>query len=181
MNCHEIATILEGTLLRQRNPEWLREARRHAEQCPSCARLMALHRLEEHLTELPAIEPSEVFVQTVMSRITQPEPIVVLSSQWLWWEPVKDVAIFVGALALAATYSFAAARESWLSNLWSVESWQTNPLWSLVWPIRTVGIWTYFANHPLWAVLLAGTAILLLDFGLAASENHAPKMTGPSD
>lgn len=175
MNCHDIVTILDETLLRQRNPQWLREAYRHADQCPSCARLMALHRLEEQMTELPVIEPSKDFVQSVMSRISQPEPIAIGSSRLPWWSVVKYLAIVVGALALAAVYGFMAAHESWLSNLWPVKGWLPN-LRPSVEPTRAVETWTYFAYHP-WAMLLGVTASLLLVFGLAGPESQVTKMT----
>ena len=78
MNCDEIAATLEETLLYQRDPEWMREAMRHAEQCPSCARLVKLHQLELLLAELPAVSPSSRFLEGVMDRIAQPEPLVLV-------------------------------------------------------------------------------------------------------
>ncbi len=134
-----------------------------------CARLMALHRLEEDLAELPAVEPSEVFIQTVMGRIMQSEPTVVLPSSYPYWETVKYSAIVVGALALITIYSMPAVGESWLLNLWAGGSWLTT-LWPSVGP-RTVGMLTYFIDHPPWVILLAGVAALLLVLGLVTPES----------
>ena len=159
MNCHELAAYLDGTLLRQRDPQWLEEARHHAEQCPSCSQLMQLHWLEEHLTELSDTEPSEVFVQAVMSRITRPEPAVIVSSQRFGWEKLSYPMIFVGALTLVAAYVFPAAGDPWLSNLWSSGGL-----------IRTVGMSAYLAHHPMWAVLLSEVAALLIVVGLFLPE-----------
>ena len=165
MNCHDIATTLEATLLRQRSPEWLRDAYRHADQCPSCARLMALHRLETQMTEVPAIGPSKDFVQSVMSRISRREPVGRRSPPPRNAGVVEYFAICLGVLALAAVYCLAADRESWLSNLLPVKPWLRG-LFPSAELARTVGRWIYFAYHP-WVLLLGVAATLLLALGLA--------------
>jgi hypothetical protein len=156
MNCDELTAALEKTLIRERDSRWLDEARRHAEGCPSCARLLELHQLEEDLADLPAIEPSGLLLEAVMSRIAQRESAAVpsrgFSHEWL-----RYAIITAGALLLATAYLFPAAGESWLSNL--------RPATELV---RTSGISAYLSQHPLWAIHLAGFAALLIVLGIAA-------------
>jgi hypothetical protein len=159
MKCDAVAAMLDKTLLRERDPRWFDEAARHAAGCPSCSRLLEQHWTEERLADLPAVEPSSRLLETVMSRITQREPVSVLSSQGFSYELFKYAAIYVGALLLAAAYMFPPAGKSWLSNLWSAPGLS-----------RTFGISTYFSQHPLWAIYLAGIAALLIVLGLAVPE-----------
>jgi hypothetical protein len=159
MNCDELAATLEKTLIHERDPRWFHEARRHAEGCPSCARLLELHQVEERLTELSAVEPSSLFLETVMSRISQRGPVAVRSSRGFSYELFQHAAISVGALLLSAAYMFPAAGKSWLSNLWSAPGL-----------FRTVGISAYLSQHPLWAIHLAGIAALIIVLGLAVPE-----------
>jgi len=159
MNCDELDTTLENTLIHERDPHWLEEARRHAEGCPACARLLELHQVEERLTELPSVEPSSLLLETVMSRITQRGPAIVPSSQGFSYDLFKYSAIHVGGLLLAAAYMFPAGGQFWLSNLWSAPGL-----------FRTIGISAYLSQHPLWAIVLAGLAALLIVVGLAVPE-----------
>jgi hypothetical protein len=159
MNCEEIAATLEGTLIRERDPRWLHEARRHAAGCPSCARLLELHRLEEDLTDLPAVEPSRLLLESVMDRITQRESATVPSSGRSSYELIKSAAIFVGALVLASAYMVPAAGQSWLSNFWPTPGLS-----------RTIGFSAYLDQHPLWAIHLAGLAALMIVLGLAVQD-----------
>jgi hypothetical protein len=163
MNCDELAATLETTLLHQRDPRWFREARGHAERCPACARLLELHRIEERLAELPAVEPGGDFLETVMNRVTQREPRAVRSARGAWYEALKHAILFVGALTLAVAYVVPPAGESWLSNLW--------PAVGLV---RRLGISVYLTQHPPAAIVLAGLAALLIVLGLALPERPVP-------
>jgi hypothetical protein len=131
---------------------------------------MKLHWLEEHLTELSDTEPSEVFVQTVMNRITQPEPAVIVSPQRFWWETLSYPTIFAGALMLVATYVFPAAGQSWLSNFQSPAEL-----------IRSVGMSAYFDHHPPLAVLFAGVAAVLIVVGLFMPESENATITYRSE
>jgi hypothetical protein len=155
MNCAELARALENQLLHERDPQWVLEAVRHAEQCPSCSRLLELHQVEEQLTQLSAVEPSGKFLENVMSRITQPQTRPVLSAQGFSPEALKTPMIGLGALILAAAYLVPAAGESWLAVLRPSVGLFRAPLW-----------WAYFAAHPLWAMILAGIAALLVVSGL---------------
>jgi hypothetical protein len=164
MNCAELAAVLENQLLHERDPHWLEEACRHAEQCPSCSRRLELHHIEEQLTGLCTFEPSGAFLENVMSRITQAEPHPVLSAQRFSFEDLKKPMIVVGGLILAAAYVLPSAGESWTANLW--------PSVGL---FRTAQLSAYLAAHPPWAVILAGVAALLVVFGLALPERQVVK------
>jgi hypothetical protein len=159
MKCDAVAATLEKTLFYERDPRWFAEAVRHAAGCPSCARLLELHRAEERLTELPAVEPSSRLLEAVMSRITEREPVGVLSSQGFSYELLRYAAIYVGALLLAAAYMIPPAGKSWLSNLLSAPGLS-----------RTLGFSAYLGQHPLWAIYLAGFAALMIVLGLAVPE-----------
>ena len=167
MNCDELATALERTLLRQRNTQWLREAYCHAEHCPSCAQLLELHQVEQHLTELSTVEPCGAFLDAVMNRITLLEPVAIVSSQGSSYGMFRYPAMFLGAAMLAVAYIFPPADQSWLSNLWPSVDF-----------VRNVGISAYLTQHPLWAELLAGIAALLIILGLTTPERQISR---PSD
>jgi len=156
MNCDELTATLETTLLRERDPLWLDEARRHTETCPSCARLLEWHRLEEELADLPAVEPSGRLLEDVMSRLARPAPAFP-TTRGFGREWSRYAVLAAGALLLAAAYLVPAAGESWLSNL------QPGL-------IRTVGMPAYLGQHPPWAIHLAGLAALLIAVGLAIAE-----------
>lgn len=155
--------MLEETLLRQRDSRWFRQACRHAEQCPACTRRLELHRLEEHLTELPTVEPSEFFVQAVMNRLTQVETVTAVAFRRFSSGTFTYPATFVGALMLAVAYVLPAAGESWLSSIWFSGG-----------AIRGVEMSAYLAHHPPLAILLAGVASLLIVLGLIMPENRVP-------
>jgi hypothetical protein len=161
MNCAELAAALERTLFHERDPEWVQEARSHAKQCPSCARKLELHRIEEHLSALPAVVPSGVLLERVMDRIAHQELVAVPVHQRFSVGMFKDAAIFVGAATLAVAYLVPATGESWLSILWPA-----NRL------VRIAGISAYLAQHPPWVVLVAGAAALLIVLGLAMPERQ---------
>ncbi len=164
MNCAELAATLENRLLHERDSHWLLEARRHAKQCPSCARLLELHQVEEQLTGLCAVEPYGTFHENVMSRITQPEPHLLQSAQRFSPEALKKPMIVLGGLILAAAYVVPSAGESWLASLW--------PSAGL---FRAAHLSAYLAAHPPWAVILAAVAALLVVFGLALPEGQGVK------
>jgi hypothetical protein len=162
MNCDELATTLQDRLLHQRTQQWLQEACQHAAHCPSCARLLALHRLETALAKLPGSGPSAAFVSAVMIRIAQPEPATVLASPCLSWAALKYPAMFAGAMMLIAAYLLPTAGSAWSSNLWPS-----------IGPIRLPGISAYLAYHPWWALLLASIAAWLIVWGLIVPEREA--------
>jgi hypothetical protein len=166
MNCEELTATLESTLLRERDPRWLDEARRHAEGCPSCARLLEWHRLEEDLAGLPAVEPSGRLLENVMSRVARRRPAAAASSRGLAREWSRYAVVAAGALLLAAAYLVPAAGESWLPDL--------RP--GL---IRTFGISAYLGQHPAWAIHLAGLATLLIAAGLAVAEGPSRDWARP--
>jgi hypothetical protein len=159
MNCDELAATLEKTLIRERSPRWFHEAGRHADGCASCARLLELHDVEERLTELPAVEPTFLLLETVMSRISQRGPVAVQSRAGFSHELFRYTALYVGALVLAAAYMFPAAGGSWLSNPWSAPGL-----------FRTLGFSAYLSQHPFWAIHLAGLAALMIILGLTIPE-----------
>ncbi len=159
MNCAEIAATLQETLLHQRDSQWVREARRHAERCSGCARLLELHQVEERLAGLLAIEPSSDLLESVMNRVAQPQPVALLPARQLLLGMFKYPTMFVGALILASAYLVPGAGQSWLSNLWpSARS------------VHLLRLSTYLVQHPPWAMLLAGFAALLILMGLALPE-----------
>lgn len=160
MNCSELAVTLENQLLDERDPQWLREARRHAEQCPACSRLLELHQVEEQLTGLCEFEPSGAFVENVMSRVTQPEPHRVLASQRFSPEMLKIPMLVLGTLILAAAYLVPSGGGSWLGVLWPSVA-----------PFRMPGLLAYLSAHPPWAVIVAGIAALVVVLGLALPES----------
>jgi hypothetical protein len=168
MNCDELAATLETTLIRERDSRWLDEARRHAEECPACARLLDLHQVEEDLTQLPAVEPSGLLLETVMSRIARRKPVAVPSSPGSSYEWLNHAAILIGALLLAAAYLVPAAGQSWLSNLWPSPG-----------PFRTFGMSAYVDQHPSWAIQLAGLAALMIVVGLAVAEGPVRESIRP--
>jgi hypothetical protein len=168
MNCAELAATLEKTLIRERDPRWLDEARRHAEACPSCARLLGLHRVEEDLAGLAAVEPSGLLLEAVMSRIAQRAPVSVPSLRVPSYEPFRFAAIAVGALLLAVAYLVPSPGGSWSSNLW--------PEAGL---IRSFGISAYLGQHPVWAIALAGFAALMILLGLAIPEGPVRVLARP--
>jgi hypothetical protein len=162
MKCDAIAATLKKTLVHERDPLWFHEAARHAAGCPACSRLLELHQTEERLTKLPAVEPSILFLETVMSRITQRGPVDTRSSRRPSYELFKYTAMYFGAQLLAVAYIFPSAGSSWLSNLWAAPGL-----------FRTVGISAYLGQHPLWAMHLAGLAALMIVIGLAVPERPA--------
>ena len=159
MTCDAVAAMLEKTLIHERDPQWAREAARHAADCPSCSRLLEMHLLEERLTELSAVEPSSLLLENVMSRILQREPLSAISSRGFSYDLIKYSAMFVGGQLLAVAYTFPSAGQSWFSNLWSLPGL-----------FRTVGISAYLSQHPLWAMHLAGLAALMIVLGLALPD-----------
>jgi hypothetical protein len=160
MNCAELAATLDGTLIRERDPQWLRDALRHAEQCPTCARLMELHQVEERLTELAVVEPGSAFLESVMERIARLEPVAVERSHGLSWGILRYPTMLVGAAMLAMAYLLPAAGGSWTSNLWPTESL-----------VRTVALSAYFTHHTPWSALLAGASASMIILGLALAEH----------
>ena len=98
MNCAEIAATLQETLLHQRDPQWVQEARLHAEQCSGCARLLAVQELEESLAGLSRIEPADDFLESVMSRVTQPQPVALSPATQFVFGIFKYPTMFVGRL-----------------------------------------------------------------------------------
>ncbi len=168
MNCDELTAALEKTLIHERDAHWLQAVREHAEACPSCARLLELHRLEEDLTALPAIEPSGVLLETVMSRIAQRKRSAVPSSRHRLLDLLRFAAILVGALLLAAAYLIPGAGEPWLSGL------RLEPG-----PLRNFGLAAYLDQHPPWAIYLAGLAALLIVLGLAVHEDPVREFVRP--
>jgi hypothetical protein len=168
MNCSELAAALENQLLHERDAGWLDAAHRHAEHCPACSRLMALHRIEEQLSGLRAIEPSDAFLETVMSRIMRPETHRVLSSSRFSLEAFKLPMVVAGALILAAASVIPSAGGSWLPNLWPS-----------VGPIRAPLLVTYLAAHPPWAILLATIAAVFVVLGLTLPDRPRFKTEFP--
>jgi len=164
MNCAELAAALENQLLREREPHWVEEARRHAEHCPSCSRLLELHHVEEQLAGLCAVEPSSGFLEHVMTRIKSKEPHRIESARRISPEAFQKSMIVVGALILAAAYVVPAAGQPWLANLW--------PSIGLM---RSGVLSAYFVAHPPWAMILAGVAALLVVFGMALPERPVSK------
>ncbi len=159
MNCTEIAAVLQETLLHQRDPQWVWEARRHAERCPGCARLLELHHVEERLAGLPAIEPSIDLVESVMNRVTQPQPVAIWPAGQLLLRMLKYATMVLGALILASAYLVPGAGQSWLANLWpSARS------------LELLRLSVYVSQHPPWAMILAAFATLLILMGLALPE-----------
>jgi len=159
MNCAEIASALQETLLHQRDPQWVREACRHAERCPGCARLLDLHRVEEQLAGLLVIEPSNDLLESVMNRVAQPQPVALSPARQLLVGMFKYPTMLMGALILASAYLVPGAGQSWLSNLWpSARS------------LQFLRLSVYVSQHPPWAMVLAGFAALLILMGLALPE-----------
>jgi hypothetical protein len=159
MKCDAIAAMLTNTLIHERDPRSFQEAARHAAGCPACSRLLELHQTEERLTKLPAVEPSILLLETVMSRITQRGPVATRSSRRPSYELFKYAAMYVGAQLLAVAYLFPSTGNSRLSNLWAAPGL-----------FRTVGISAYLGQHPLWAMHLAGFAAMMIVIGLAVPE-----------
>jgi hypothetical protein len=164
MNCDELATALRNTLIHERDSSWFLEARRHADGCRSCEQILELHAVEERLTELPAVEPSPLFLESVMSRIAQPAPFRSQPSHGLANEWFGYAAFYVGALVLAAAYILPAPSASWLSNAWSSPGL-----------VRIIGFSIYFSQHPLWAIHLAALAALMILFAMAIPERPVRK------
>ena len=123
------------------------------------ARLLELHQVEERLAELLAIEPSVDLLESVMNRVTQPQPVALLPARQLLIGMFKYPTMFVGALILASAYLVPGAGQSWLSNLWP-----SAPSFHLV------GLSAYFLQHPPWAMVLAGFAAMLILMGLALPD-----------
>jgi hypothetical protein len=184
MNCAEIATILDKTLLRQRDPQWLQDALRHAKQCPACAKLMELHRVEERLVQLSGIEPSADFSWTIMERVALPQDVAVVPVPWFSGETLRHSTVLVGALMLVVAYISPGADESLSKLCPSVgpkvavgsDAWSVSVTDLVVKvPAPIVGVPAYFTRHPLWAILLAGFASLLIVLGLCTPGGQVPK------
>jgi hypothetical protein len=155
MNCEEIAAALEMSLIRERDPEWMRAAFEHAEQCPACARLLDAHRVEEQLCELSAFEPSGRLLESVMSRIAEhaQQPVPPWRASVL--AAIKYPMVVVGALVLAVATLVPPPGATWLENL--------------RWPgglVAGLRMSSYILEHPPSAILLAGLAAILLLVGL---------------
>ncbi len=161
MKCAELAATLESQLLRECDLCWLLEARRHAEPCPSCSRLLEVHRIEEQLTHSSEVEPSGAFLENVMSRVTLQKQHRALSVRRFSPDALQKPMIFVGALILAVAYLVPSAGEPWLAALW--------PSVGL---FRTPFMFAYLAVHPPWAIILAGVAALCVVSGLALPESR---------
>jgi hypothetical protein len=165
MTCAEIAAVIEATLIRQRDPRWMREAQRHATQCPSCARLMKLHRAEELLTGLPAVAPSGGLLDTVMKRIAEPASFPRDSRRGSSLAIVRSALMLVGAVILAAANLVPTAGSNWVGNVM--------PTLELV---RSPGMFAYLADHPPGAVLVAGFATVLILLALSIPERHVGEL-----
>jgi hypothetical protein len=163
MNCVELAAELDRTLLRQRDRQWIHEARQHAMQCPACARLLELHVVEERLTGLAGIEPSAAFLVTVMDRIAraEPEKDPAFDVERFCGEVLRYPVMLAGALLMALAYVIPSAGHSLLSNLW--------PATALV---RGGGMFAFLAQHPPWAALVLGIAAIPIVLGLAVPEHQ---------
>jgi hypothetical protein len=162
MNCDELAATLEKTLIHERDTSWSHDARRHAEGCPLCARLLELHQIEVRLTLLPGVEASPLLLETVMSRIMQRSPVAAQASRGFDHEMFRYAVIAVGALVLAPAYMLPAPGASWLSNAMSSPGL-----------VRHVGFSAYLSQHPLWAIHLAGLGAVMIVVGLFSSERPA--------
>jgi hypothetical protein len=162
MNCSELASGLRTRLLHERDPDWIFEARRHAEQCPSCSQFLELHQLEEQLMELPAVEPSGAFLPSVMSRIALAEPRPIASARWFSPEVLRTPMVVLGAVILAAVYVVRSASDSWLAGF--------RPSAGL---IRSSLLSTYLAGHSFWALFLGSVAALLVVSGLLLADPQA--------
>ncbi len=163
MNCEELRAVLEKTLIHDRDPEWMRAAREHAEHCPTCARLLETHRVEEQLCALPAFEPSSRLLGSVMSRISrrvsQPAPSWRSSAL----AAIKYPAIAAGALILALATLVPPLGAPWFASLRSPSNLFAGLRMS-----------SYVLGHPPSAILLAGLAALLLLVGLELPD--APQL-----
>jgi hypothetical protein len=159
MTCAEIAARLERTLLRERDPEWLRAAIEHARQCPACAHLVKLHQLELRLSELPAVTSSSDLPAMVLARIAQTASLATPPSRGSAPSMFKCSAMIVGGFVLAVSYLVPAAGSSWLASLWPSTG-----------PVRLPGLAVYFAQHPPLAILLAALAAALFFLGLVLPD-----------
>jgi hypothetical protein len=165
MNCTELCGELELRLLSERDPRWLSDARRHAEQCPTCARLLALHDVEEQLAALREFEPASGFVDRVMSRVTQLQAQTIRrKTESSWAEPVKTALLVLGGLVLGVAYIVPTAGQDLVGKLW--------PSFTFVrWPLLA----TYLTAHPPWAVMLAAIAALVVVYGLVIPARRQPR------
>ena len=134
---HEIAATMQATLLHQRDPRWVRNS-------SSCGAmfwiraLLELHKVEERLAGLFAIEPASDLVESVMNRVMQPQPVELSPARQLLVGMFKYSTMFVGALILASAYLVPGAGQSWLSNLWPSAR-----------PLHQVGLSASLAASPL--------------------------------
>ncbi len=159
MNCAEVAAMLQQTLLQERDPERVREAIGHAKDCPRCAPLVKLHRLEVLLAELPAVSPSSGFAAGVMARIAQAEIQEPKLGQESALAMLGYALATLGALMLAVAYLVPAGGSSFLNNLM--------PQMGLV---RSMGMMAYLAGRSPGAVALSVLATLSILLGLALAE-----------
>lgn len=160
MNCSEIAARLQTKLLHEREADWLLEAQRHAAACPSCSRLMELHRVEKQLAGLHEVASSGPFVENVMSRVHELQPRAVARSARLPLETLRVPLIVLGALMLAAAHVVSSVGVSFSGRL--------GPTAGLV---RIPWVFVYFATQPAWVIMLAGIAALLVWIGLVLPDS----------
>ncbi len=118
MNCQEFGEILDAMPLRDRDEARMREARRHAAQCPHCAALMdRMLKLERELGQLRQIAPSDKLLEAVMQRIEQErEPVRTSPAAGITW---RMIAVGVGITALAGSHIQTADPSSLLNSLWT--------------------------------------------------------------
>jgi hypothetical protein len=123
--------------------------------------LLEVQRVEESLAGLPAVEPSAGFSDRVMRTIALLQQHPVPRSVQQGTSAIRSVMVLAGALILGLAYILPAAGNSWLSNLLPAAV-----------PLRSVGLSAYLAQHPPWAVFLAGLAAVLIALGLSEPERR---------
>jgi hypothetical protein len=160
MKCEELAAAVETTLIRDSDPDWVKAARDHAAECPACASLLELLRVEEHLGALAAIEPSERLLDSVMSRISHQVRREVHPWQTAGRPAIKYTALAVAGLVLSIANFTPAFGAPELSNLRLSSGLLTSLRMS-----------NYVLEHSPWAMLLIGLAATLLLVGLELPDH----------
>ncbi len=123
MNCLEFDRFIAAVPLRLRSDRELGLARLHAEECPACARRLALaESLERSLESLPSIPPGDRLALAVMKRVSEAVPPARASqirsaAAALRNERIAWAATAAGMVLLAGSYLNGLDLSRWLQRL----------------------------------------------------------------
>ena len=154
MNCQQIHEYLDTTLPEDRHGAELDEVRRHARDCPGCARYLAeTVVLEARLGGLPAIPAGSAVLPAVMDRVRRAPGTSRVPGDWAG-EALRWVGLAAGVVLCVMAYEPQLAGGQWLSGVLSLHTHLAGLTGSV---LRHS---SFFAMHCAVGAVLAAVAIL---------------------